>query len=189
VNDKIQLPNKWVSSLDIINKTGISRATLNNYIKMNIVPRPTVKRPEETALRARMLGYFPESVIDSIIQIKELKKKGCSMDVIADMLRCSNLTSVPGENIMHNEVKTEDTKSEKEAPQSEYTFSQTPQGDTNNPLHLTINDITCPAYLLNNNYEIDWINKTLKTPSFGKNPHNRRAIGQKYLSVTAAQPP
>jgi len=44
MNDKANQGSGWISSLDIINKTGISRATLNNYIKMNLLPRPTVKK-------------------------------------------------------------------------------------------------------------------------------------------------
>jgi len=92
MNDDAPLRKQWISSLDVINKTGISRATLNNYIKMNLLPRPAVKRPETTDARARMLGYFPDSVIETIIQIKELKKQGYSMDAIADRFKRSHLT-------------------------------------------------------------------------------------------------
>lgn len=166
MTDKTELTNRWISSLDIINKTGISRATLNNYIKMNLLPRPIVKRPEEIAVHARMLGYFPESVIDLIIQIKELKKKGLSMDTIFDRLKRSDLTPTPGETIMLDETKTEDAKSEKETLQSEDTFSRMMSGDGTNPLTVTIKDITCPAYLLNYNYEIDWINKDAENTIF-----------------------
>lgn len=183
MNDESGQTSGWISSLDIINKTGISRATLNNYIKLNLLPRPTVKKPEETDVRARMLGYFPESVIDLIIQIKELKKKGCSMDTIAARLKRSDLiTPASGETIMQDETKTEDVRiedyktkdaeSEKKTLQSEDTFSRTMSGDATNPLNVTINDITCPAYLLNNNYEIDWINQEAENAIFQGKIHN-----------------
>jgi class 3 adenylate cyclase/DNA-binding transcriptional MerR regulator len=171
MNDGKKLPDACISSLDIINKTGISRATLNNYIKMNLLPHPTVKKPEGTALRARMLGYFPESVIDSITQIKELKKQGYSMDTIADIMKRSNLIPAQGETIMMDENKIEHPKCEKENLPSEDTFSQAPLSANTNPLHVTINDITCPAYLLNNNYEIDWINAVAENAIFQKNMH------------------
>ncbi len=152
MSDKIELSNRWISSLDIINKTGISRATLNNYIRMNLLPHPVVKRPREISVRARMIGYFPESVIDSIIQIKELKKKGYSMEAIANRLKRSKLIQNSREDIMQDKEKEEDTSS--------------------NPLTVTINDITCPAYLLNYKYEIDWINKDAENTIFQKNIHN-----------------
>jgi adenylate cyclase len=151
VNNKTVSADRWISSLDIINKTGISRATLNNYIRMNLLPRPVVKRPKETSVRARMLGYFPESVIDTIIHIKELKKKGYTMDSITDRLKRSESISTSGETIMPYEKREE---------------------DKSNPLTVTINDIACPAYLLNYKYEIDWINRSAEDGIFQKIIHN-----------------
>jgi len=174
VSERTGQTNIWVSSLDIINRTGISRATLNNYIKMNLLPRPVVKRPEERSIRARMLGYFPESVMDSIIRIKELKKQGYSMDTIANRLKRSDLTSTSVETITRDKTKKENTKSEKETPQTEDTFSGMMSGDASNPLTLTINDISCPAYLLNYNYEIDWINKEAENAVFQQKIHTMK---------------
>jgi adenylate cyclase len=151
MNDKNGLGNRWISSLDIISKTNISRATLNNYIKMNLLPRPVVKRPKEVSARARMLGYFPESVIDTIIQIKELKKKGYAMDTIAEMLKRSELITDSKKTIIKDERNAE---------------------DTGNSLTVTINDITYPAYLLNYKYEIDWINKEAENIIFRENIRN-----------------
>jgi len=151
VNDKKTPASRWISSLDIIKKTGISRATLNNYIRMNILPRPVVKRPKEISARARMLGYFPESVIESIIQIKELKKRGYSMDTIADRLKQNESITDSREIITQDEKKSEDAA---------------------NSLTLTINDISCPAYLLNYKYEIDWINKDAEDSIFQKKIRN-----------------
>jgi adenylate cyclase len=171
VNDRTGQANGWVSSLDIIKRTGISRATLNNYIRMNLLPRPVVKRPEERSVRARMLGYFPESVIDSIIRIKELKKQGHSMDTIADMLNRSDLTSTLDEAFRQDETKREDARSQKETLQTEDTFLGIMSGDVNDPLTVTINDIGCPAYLLNYNYEIDWINREAENAVFQQKIH------------------
>lgn len=95
-------PTGWVSSIDIKEKTGISRATLNNYIKMNLLPRPKVKKPEETAVRARRLGYFPDSVIDTIEQIKMFKKHGYTMDIIIEKLKRPDMIK-PSEGAMMQE--------------------------------------------------------------------------------------
>jgi adenylate cyclase len=147
-NQQVQV--RWISSLDIIDKTKISRATLNNYIKMNILPRPDVKKPGEASVRARMLGYFPETVIDIIEQIKYLKKQGYSMDAIIEKLKKLEQTAA-GETIVQDEARSND------APAREK-FVQSEQPVSTEPLNVTINDIACPAYLLNNSFEIAWIN-------------------------------
>jgi len=146
---------KWISSLDIIDKTNISRATLNNYIKMNMIPKPDVKKPGEASVRAHMLGYFPETVIDIIEQIKSLKKQGYSMSAIIQKLKKPEQTTTEGETIM---PKSEDAPAREKLIQSEKTVSTMMPEETIKPLNLTINDIDCPAYLLNNSFEIDWIN-------------------------------
>ncbi|MEN6638107.1 MAG: MerR family transcriptional regulator, partial [Smithella sp.] len=173
MNDDAPLRKQWISSLDVINKTGISRATLNNYIKINLLPRPAVKRPETTDARARMLGYFPDSVIETIIQIKELKKQGYSMDAIADRFKRSHLAPAidSGGMSMQEETQSKDTQDEAEAPLGERFLSQTISGDAGQPFKVTINDITFPAYLLNNNYEIDWINKDAENAIFQEEIH------------------
>ena len=38
----------WVTSKEILFKTSISRATLNNYIQAGIIPKPVVKKPDGT---------------------------------------------------------------------------------------------------------------------------------------------
>ena len=53
-----------LSSKELLEKSGLSRATLNNYIALGLLPRPLVKHPEEPDDRARRLGYFPESALD-----------------------------------------------------------------------------------------------------------------------------
>ena len=163
---KQQVQVRWISSLDIIDKTKISRATLNNYIKMNILPRPDVKKPGEASVRARMLGYFPETVIDIIEQIKAMKKKGYSMDSIIERLKKPEQPATPGETIVQDESRSEDAPAEEKFIQSEQTVSQMMPEETIEPLNLTIKDIACPAYLVNNNFEIDWINAPAEASIF-----------------------
>ena len=76
----------FVNSKDIITKTGISRATLNNYIKLGILPRPVVRNPGTRGYGARQIGYFPEWVIDRVLSVQSLKKGGLAMEAITQRL-------------------------------------------------------------------------------------------------------
>jgi hypothetical protein len=79
-----------ISSKDILLKTGISRATLNNYIKMGILSKPIVQTPLDGLKGPRKLGYFPSSAIEVIEKLKRLKSQGLSMMAIADELRTAD---------------------------------------------------------------------------------------------------
>ena len=62
-------------------RTGISRATLNNYIGLNLIPSPTVRKPEEPGGPTK-IGYFPEWVVERIMKIHQLKNEGMRMSQI-----------------------------------------------------------------------------------------------------------
>ena len=180
MNDRATQGTRWISSLDIINKTGISRATLNNYIKMNLLPRPIVKKPEETDVRARMLGYFPESVIDLILQIKEMKNKGFTMDTISERLNHAGVIRAAEEPVIPDEIKT-NSEVNHEAPPSKSRPSAADDGSSQNPLKVTISDIPCPAYLLNNNFEIDWVNQEAEKTLFRKDFHAMKEPAERNI--------
>src|SRR5210317_2554693 len=76
-----------ITSKEIIEKTGISRATLNNYIKMGILPKPIVRRPGPEQKSVKQIGYFPLSLLESSLKVKLLKQQGNSMDDIAAMFQ------------------------------------------------------------------------------------------------------
>ena len=64
-----------ITSKEIIKKTGISRATLNNYIKMGILPKPIVRRPGPEQKGVKQIGYFPITVLERILKVKLLKQQ------------------------------------------------------------------------------------------------------------------
>lgn len=66
---------QFITSKEVLFKTGISRATLNNYIKLGILPKPIVKKAEAKMLGVKHIGYFPDSVIGLIESVKLFKKK------------------------------------------------------------------------------------------------------------------
>ncbi|MGW8207871.1 MAG: hypothetical protein ACWGO2_02575 [Syntrophobacteria bacterium] len=71
-----------ISSKEVMARTGISRATLNNYIGLDLIPPPSVRPPEEPGGPTK-IGYFPEWVVERIEKIHQLKGQGMRMSQIA----------------------------------------------------------------------------------------------------------
>ena len=85
---------RFISSVDLIKRTGLSRATLNNYIRMGILPHPIVKRPDDNTIsRAKQIGYFPYSVLDALDKIIQYKKEGHRMEEICNLLTQKSISS------------------------------------------------------------------------------------------------
>ncbi len=138
----------WVTSKEILNKTGISRATLNNYIKMGIIPRPLVKKPSGDIRGPKQIGYFPYTVLEKIELVKRLKHDGNSMEDIAIRLKDSPISSEQSAGI---ELKGEERE-------SEFTSKGSRDPVFEEPLKLTLDDIRNPAYLINYDFQIEWAN-------------------------------
>jgi class 3 adenylate cyclase/DNA-binding transcriptional MerR regulator len=75
-----------ISSTAVLARTGLSRATLNNYIKMGMIPPPIVKKPDDPSIKAKRIGYFQDSVCGTIEKVKLYKKEGHSMKEIGLLL-------------------------------------------------------------------------------------------------------
>ena len=155
--------NNLITSKDIIEKTGISRATLNNYIKMGILPKPIVRRPGPEQKGVKQIGYFPLSVLESILKVKLLKQQGNSMEEIAQQFQLS---------------LSDDQKDEKQditpplqerRHQDDSRYQRSHRRLTDKELQVTITDIHSPAYLINHNFEIEWINKSAEKYIFNQN--------------------
>ena len=73
-----------LTSKEVLEKTGISRATLNNYISWGIVPRPEVLPPAPDDGAAPRIGYFQPGVIARIEEIQRLKREGWSISRITE---------------------------------------------------------------------------------------------------------
>lgn len=131
-----------LTSKEILEKTGISRATLNNYIARGLLPRPLVKRPSGTsATSPRQLGYFPPEVLDRIEAIQKLKREGLGMDEIT--ARLGTAPAVPEESLASTDHVAGDASSSK-AHQERLT--------------LTIDELPHPAYMVNYSFEVTWFN-------------------------------
>jgi hypothetical protein len=73
-----------LSSKDILERTGLSRATLNNYIAAGLVPRPDVLPPGPNDGGSPRLGYFPDDTIERLETIQRLKREGWSLGRIVE---------------------------------------------------------------------------------------------------------
>jgi len=76
----------WISSRDLMERHGISRATLNNYIKAGLLPRPAVGGAREGMKGTKKIGYFPPESLARMEEIRRLKDNGRSMEEIAGIL-------------------------------------------------------------------------------------------------------
>ena len=85
-----------LSSKEVLERTGISRATLNNYIGSGLVPRPEVLPPSPEHGAAPRIGYFPDDTADRIVQIQRLKQQGWSIARIAAHLAGGAAVEAPG---------------------------------------------------------------------------------------------
>ena len=73
-----------LTSKEILERTGISRATLNNYIAGGLVARPEVLPPGPEHGDAPRIGYFPDDTIGRIEAIQRMKREGWTMARIAE---------------------------------------------------------------------------------------------------------
>lgn len=147
-----------LTSLEIIESSGISRATLNNYIALGLLPRPVVGSPgSEANTRARQIGYFPDDTLSRIERIKTLKKSGVPMPEIVRMLNDTGATM--------------QTTTEAPAPAAQPASSpatEPRQAAATGPLRLTIDRVPYPAYMVNYNMELTWYNEEAHSELLGK---------------------
>lgn len=175
---------KLITSKEVLSKTGISRATLNNYIKMGILPRPVVQKAGEDMQGVKQIGYFPESAVWRIEVVKRLKREGEPMDKIARQFAgdASIVEMFPDAEEHERPDSGPDSGSEKpkqdervsvKGMERDKTFREESRRGQNlrfserkNDLKLTITDMDFPAYLISHNFEVEWVNKKAEEKIF-----------------------
>jgi adenylate cyclase len=163
-----------LTSLEVMQSANISRATLNNYISLGLLPRPLVKNPEPgDSTTARQIGYFPEEILARLDRISELKKEGYAMSDIPGQLE---LEGFPSPEKIAEEMSAEEITPEISTPISEQSVQSKSSGSKNLPtvmslksnlLRLTIDHIPYPAYMVNYNFEITWFNEEARSDLLG----------------------
>jgi class 3 adenylate cyclase/DNA-binding transcriptional MerR regulator len=130
-----------ISSKELLDKTGLSRATLNNYIAMGLLPRPFVSAPaQDEDSRARQLGYFPDNAIERVGEIQQMKRDGYSMAEIVSRLASDPARKEPGAV----------ARAPLPAPVQEVVAEDIPK--------LTVDGIAHPAFMVNYSFEVIWFN-------------------------------
>ena len=150
-----------LNSKQLIEITGISRATLNNYVALGILPNPVIKQPTDEPGRATRLGYFDESAVDCIKRIQELKKEGLTMAQIAAEIGTKEQAIAAPASPAPSLV----SKLKKEFPAGEQVSL------TDLSLEASIENFPGPAYMVNNNFELVWWNDKA-SESFFSNDDN-----------------
>ncbi len=156
-------PRPWITSKEVLLKTGVSRATLHNYIKMGLVTQPVVQPPKDRMKGIKKIGYFPATVLERVERIKELKAQGHSMKEIASRIE----DSLPQD------------REEAERAQGIPFREEPPPLEEGESIRLTLDDIKDPAYLLDFDFQVIWTNHRAEQHVFGQavkamyNPESR----------------
>jgi class 3 adenylate cyclase/DNA-binding transcriptional MerR regulator len=153
MNVKPEFPDsEFISSKEILEKIGISRVTLHNYIKLGLIPRPIIGPPQKHMKKTRKIGYFPSEVIEKIALIDKYKKMGHSLATISREWRENNLR------------KKEEISKEEEMEQERITqlavANLGKEGRFQNnqrTKYSPITEIGYPAYMVNRRWEIEWV--------------------------------
>jgi adenylate cyclase len=147
MNEDSQARGTWISSKEILERTGISRATLNNYIKFGILPKPVVQRPMERVGGTKKIGYFPHQAIERIEFVQRLKREGRSMGEIIELLREEQTAATPAG------PEPPEIKRAAPIPEEKEERPGAPE------LRLIFEEISLPSYFLNYDFDLAWINR------------------------------
>ena len=136
------------SSKEILKQTSISRATLNNYINYGLLSKPKMFNPGEAG-GPRQLGYFPDDAIERVQRIQQLRQEGMNMDEIVSRMAGDSSGAVSTLTPVHN-IPT---------PRLMNTIADS-------GLHVTLEDNPHPAYMINQSFEVIWLNEEAKRQFF-----------------------
>ena len=146
-----------ISSKQLLEQTGISRATLNNYVQLGILPRPeTAGIDQQDPRPGRAMGFFPQDSIERVNLVQELKTYGQSIPEISSLLNQRDWASkVEALRASQSDVMVKVAR--RSAGNVGGAFAH-----TSNSLRLSLDTLTYPAYMLNYNMELTWVNESAK---------------------------
>ncbi len=141
-----------ISSKDILAKTGISRATLNNYIKLGLLSKPLVRQATAAEGDAKMLGYFPDSALEKIEIVRRMKSEGLTM---AEIVARIGMKQGPGSEERFDQALREVESTEGSSVTEERS------------LRVTLDDLPHAAYMVNYLFELTWYNEPARKDILG----------------------
>ena len=152
---------------------------------LGLLPNPVIKTPTESEGRATRLGYFHEDAAERIKQVQKLKRQGQSMAQIA---REFNERNTPLPQLVENEASAATFTSSEfsgssdaiELEKATRTLSSyagqgspgrlsSPQMSQNLSFDGSLEDLPCPSYMVNNNFELIWWNNQAQHSFFNHN--------------------
>ena len=150
-----------VDSKQLLKRAGISRATLNNYIALGLLPKPVVRPGGSEESRIPRLGYFPNSALEIINRVNVLKKRGYAMKEIVSIIDqgTGNGEDNAEFNGIDRRTKVEDRRKTIDTVQPEF---------VGNGLRLTLDQVEHPAYLVNSLFELEWANPQAQDKIIGR---------------------
>ncbi|MFM2434080.1 MAG: hypothetical protein RL063_59 [Pseudomonadota bacterium] len=161
-----------LTSKDLIHQADISRATLNNYINLGLVPKPEVKRlPPTPGEPLTTIGYFPDWVSTRIQEIRALKRAGLSMDAICTQLNGKQPATAKMEASATPDQLMNDTPSDSSPTMLKDNRNNMSNGNSNKTfsqesISVTIDKIPYPAYMMNYDCGLVWLNQAAQNTFF-----------------------
>ena len=137
-----------VNSKEILERFGISRATLSNYIRFGLLPKPEIRSGSAAGIKSPRLGFFPQSAIDQLELIKTCRGQGMSMDEIIKQYAVTNR-----ETDVNNLCSTSQSTDDKALIDSKMNSFE-----TNQTHRVTLENSQSPVFMINNRLELVWWN-------------------------------
>ncbi len=128
-----------LTSRELMARASISRATLNNYIGLGILPKPELAPGEGPGRQAPRIGRFPAAALATLETVERLKRAGHTMGEIAALLKKG--APIPS------------------APTTATSPALARAVGQSRGMALTLEHIEAPAYLVNSRFEIEWANE------------------------------
>ncbi|MBT3237929.1 MAG: MerR family transcriptional regulator [Rhodospirillaceae bacterium] len=144
-----------LTSKQVLSRTGISRATLNNYITLGILPKPVLAKGEG---RTRRIGHFEPGALITIQNVNALKKRGHSIAEIVDILNQQD-ADVSKSSSQSLDLPNESPERRRGADRRNIHESSSIESIGGNGLRLTIDQVMTPAYMVNTRFELEWSNE------------------------------
>ncbi len=162
-----------LNSKQLIEITGISRATLNNYVALGILPNPVIKTPSDEEGRATRLGYFEDDAADQIRLVQQMKKEGKTMAQIARELGNPDESEEQAPQVATaSKSASGKSTSRKSSVAGQGTPGQpsfaTDKGKMPSSVSFdgSLDELAGPAYMVNNNFELVWWNSSAEDSFF-----------------------
>jgi adenylate cyclase len=173
-----------LSSKVLLEITGISRATLNNYINLGILSKPKISNPGLEGRGPRQLGFFPDDSIARIEAINKLKQEGCSMSEIVSRLRTAPEPAFAASTSVT--TVDPDQRGPVAVPTPDVSPPPLRRMDTDAP-RVTIEELSHPAYMINHNFELIWINHEARQRLLGFAELPAHSDGRSLLRLLPAE--